>query len=66
VKDSISALLSTNGFMDDFDCDACGCSAVEGGLEFSSRYANFVGLPYFHQVTSRDGILLNSLGSREF
>lgn len=49
-------------FLEDFDCDACGCSASGGGMGFSSMLnSNFVGLRYFYQsYSSRDGIFNNS------
>jgi hypothetical protein len=63
VKDSISSFtFQRMALMDDFDCDACGCSASGGSLGFSSMLnTNFVGLRYFHQsYSSRDGIFANS------
>jgi len=49
-------------YLEDFDCDACGCSASGGGMGFSSMIdRNFVGLRYFYQsYSSRDGIFNNS------
>jgi len=49
-------------YLEDFDCDACGCSASGGGMGFSSMIdRNFAGLRYFHQsYSSRDGIFNNS------
>ena len=63
LKDSISSFsFQRMALMEDFDCDACGCSASGGSLGFSSMLsANFVGLRYFHQsYSSRDGIFTNS------
>ena len=63
VKDSISAFTFQRlALMEDFDCDACGCSASGGSMGFSSMLNNnFVGLRYFNQsYTSRDGIFANS------
>lgn len=63
VKDSISAFTFHRlEMMEDFDCDACGCSASGGSMGFSSMLNNnFVGLRYFKQsYTSRDGIFANS------
>ncbi|MET3031265.1 transporter, partial [Flavobacterium johnsoniae] len=62
-KDSISAFTFHRlEMMEDFDCDACGCSASGGSMGFSSMLNNnFVGLRYFKQsYTSRDGIFANS------
>ncbi|WP_374173745.1 transporter [Flavobacterium tructae] len=62
-KDSISAFtFQRMALMEDFDCDACGCSASGGSMGFSSMLNNnFVGLRYFKQsYTSRDGIFANS------
>ena len=62
-KDSISAFtFQRMALMEDFDCDACGCSASGGSMGFSSMLNNnFVGLRYFRQsYTSRDGIFANS------
>lgn len=63
VKDSTSAFTFKRlAMMEDFDCDACGCSASGGSMGFSSMLNNnFVGLRYFNQsYTSRDGIFANS------
>ena len=62
-KDSISAFTFQRlALMEDFDCDACGCSASGGSMGFSSMLNNnFVGIRYFKQsYTSRDGIFDNS------
>jgi len=62
-KDSISAFTFQRlAMLEDFDCDACGCSASGGSMGFSSMLNNnFVGLRYFKQsYTSRDGIFANS------
>jgi hypothetical protein len=62
-KDSISAFTFQRlAMMEDFDCDACGCSANGGSMGFGSMLNNnFVGLRYFKQsYTSRDGIFANS------
>ncbi|KQO31627.1 hypothetical protein ASF10_21695 [Flavobacterium sp. Leaf82] len=63
VKDSISAFTFQRlAMMEDFDCDACGCSASGGSMGFGSMLNNnFVGLRYMKQsYTSRDGIFANS------
>ncbi|PWJ99157.1 hypothetical protein BC749_104315 [Flavobacterium araucananum] len=63
VKDSISAFTFQRLAMtEDFDCDACGCSASGGSMGFGSMLNNnFVGLRYLKQsYTSRDGIFANS------
>lgn len=63
VKDSISAFTFQRlAMMEDFDCDACGCSASGGSMGFGSILNNnFVGLRYMKQsYTSRDGIFANS------
>ena len=63
VKDSTSLFTFKRlAMMEDFDCDACGCSASGGSMGFSSMLNNnFVGLRYFNQsYTSRDGIFANS------
>jgi hypothetical protein len=63
VKDSISAFTFQRlAMMEDFDCDACGCSASGGSMGFGSMLNNnFVGLRYLKQsYTSRDGIFANS------
>ena len=63
VKDSTSAFTFKRlAMIEDFDCDACGCSASGGSMGFSSMLNNnFVGLRYFNQsYTSRDGIFANS------
>jgi hypothetical protein len=63
VKDSISAFTFQRlAMMEDFDCDACGCSASGGSMGFGSMLNNnFVGLRYLRQsYTSRDGIFANS------
>lgn len=63
VKDSISAFTFKRlAMLEDFDCDACGCSASGGSMGFSSMLNNnFVGVRYFKQsYTSRDGIFANS------
>lgn len=63
VKDSTSVFTFKRlAMMEDFDCDACGCSASGGSMGFSSMLNNnFVGLRYFNQsYTSRDGIFANS------
>lgn len=63
VKDSISSFTFQRlAMMEDFDCDACGCSASGGSMGFSSMLnTNFVGIRYFNQsYTSRDGIFANS------
>ena len=63
VKDSISAFTFQRlAMMEDFDCDACGCSASGGSMGFGSMLNNnFVGLRYIKQsYTSRDGIFANS------
>ncbi|MFH7005400.1 transporter family protein [Flavobacterium bizetiae] len=63
VKDSISAFTFQRlAMMEDFDCDACGCSASSGSMGFGSMLNNnFVGLRYMKQsYTSRDGIFTNS------
>lgn len=63
VKDSTSAFTFKRlAMMEDFDCDACGCSASGGSMGFSSMLNNnFVGLRYFNQsYTSRNGIFANS------
>lgn len=65
VKDSISSFTFQRlAMMEDFDCDACGCSASGGSMGFSSMLnTNFVGIRYFNQsYTSRDGIFANSPG----
>ena len=62
-KDSISRFTFQQlEMMEDFDCDACGCSASGGSMGFSSMLNNnFVGMRYFKQsYTSRDGIFANS------
>lgn len=62
-KDSISSFTFQRlAMLEDFDCDACGCSASGGSMGFSSMLNNnFVGLRYFYQsYTSRDGIFANS------
>jgi hypothetical protein len=42
VKDSISSFtFQRMALMDDFDCDACGCSASGGSLGFSSLLDKF-------------------------
>ncbi|MEN2400640.1 transporter [Flavobacterium sp. MC2016-06] len=63
VKDSISAFTFQRlAMLEDFDCDACGCSASGGSMGFGSMLNNnFVGLRYFKQsYSSRDGIFANS------
>ncbi|MFH7017769.1 transporter [Flavobacterium sp. FlaQc-47] len=63
VKDSISGFTFQRlAMMEDFDCDACGCSASGGSMGFGSMLNNnFVGLRYMKQsYTSRDGIFANS------
>lgn len=63
VKDSISTFTFQRlAMMEDFDCDACGCSASGGSMGFGSMLNNnFVGLRYMKQsYTSRDGIFANS------
>lgn len=63
VKDSISGFTFQRlAMMEDFDCDACGCSASGGSMGFGSMLNNnFVGLRYLKQsYTSRDGIFANS------
>jgi len=63
VKDSTSLFTFKRlAMMEDFDCDACGCSASGGSMGFSSMLNNnFVGLRYFNQsYSSRDGIFANS------
>lgn len=63
VKDSISVFTFQRlAMMEDFDCDACGCSASGGSMGFGSMLNNnFVGLRYLKQsYTSRDGIFANS------
>lgn len=62
-KDSISTFTFQRlAMLEDFDCDACGCSASGGSMGFSSMLNNnFVGVRYFKQsYTSRDGIFTNS------
>lgn len=62
-KDSISSFtFQRMALLEDYDCDACGCSASGGSLGFSSMLnANFVGVRYFYQnYESRDGIFANS------
>lgn len=62
-KDTISAFTFHRlAALEDFDCDACGCSASGGSMGFSSMLNNnFVGVRYFKQsYTSRDGIFENS------
>lgn len=62
-KDSISSFTFQRlAAMEDFDCDACGCSASGGSMGFSSMLNNnFAGVRYFRQsYTSRDGIFANS------
>ena len=62
-KDSVSGFTFQRlAMLEDFDCDACGCSASGGSMGFSSMLNNnFVGLRYFKQsYTSRDGIFANS------
>lgn len=62
-KDSLSTFTFQRlALLEDFDCDACGCSASGGSMGFSSMLnPNFVGVRYFHQsYTSRDGIFANS------
>ncbi|MFC0777023.1 transporter [Flavobacterium sp. HJSW_4] len=62
-KDTISAFTFQRlAVLEDFDCDACGCSASGGSMGFSSMLNNnFVGIRYFKQsYTSRDGIFDNS------
>lgn len=62
-KDSISAFTFRRlAMLEDFDCDACGCSASGGSMGFGSMLNNnFVGLRYLKQsYTSRDGIFANS------
>lgn len=63
VKDSISVFTFQRlAMLEDFDCDACGCSASGGSMGFGSMLNNnFVGLRYLKQsYTSRDGIFANS------
>lgn len=63
VKDTISVFTFKRlAMLEDFDCDACGCSASGGSMGFSSMLNNnFVGVRYFKQsYTSRDGIFANS------
>ncbi|MDA6068552.1 transporter [Flavobacterium sp. AC] len=63
AKDSISVFTFQRlAMMEDFDCDACGCSASGGSMGFGSMLNNnFVGLRYMKQsYTSRDGIFANS------
>ncbi|HEX9151712.1 MAG TPA: transporter, partial [Flavobacterium sp.] len=63
VKDSISRFsFQKMQLLEDFDCDACGCSASGGSMGFSSMLNNnFVGVRYFNQsYTSREGIFANS------
>jgi hypothetical protein len=52
--------------MDDFDCDACVVLQVEGVWNLVVAMQILLVYLVFHQVTSRDGILLIHLGSREF
>lgn len=62
-KDSISAFTFRRlAMLEDFDCDACGCSASGGSMGFGSMLNNnFAGLRYLKQsYTSRDGIFANS------
>ncbi|WP_166925466.1 transporter [Flavobacterium poyangense] len=62
-KDSLSSFTFQRlAMFEDFDCDACGCSASGGSMGFSSMLNNnFVGVRYFKQsYTSRDGIFDNS------
>ncbi|MFH6946557.1 transporter [Flavobacterium sp. FlaQc-50] len=62
-KDSLSSFTFQRlAMLEDFDCDACGCSASGGSMGFSSMLNNnFVGVRYFKQgYTSRDGIFNNS------
>ncbi|KLT68544.1 transporter [Flavobacterium sp. ABG] len=63
AKDSLSSFTFQRlAMLEDFDCDACGCSASGGSMGFSSMLNNnFVGVRYFKQsYTSRDGIFNNS------
>lgn len=52
---------------EDFDCDACGCSASGGSMGFSSMLnANFIGIRYFNQrYKTNDGLYSNSPWYRE-
>ncbi|MFH7013336.1 transporter [Flavobacterium sp. FlaQc-52] len=62
-KDSLSSFTFQRlAMLENFDCDACGCSASGGSMGFSSMLNNnFVGVRYFKQsYTSRDGIFNNS------
>ena len=62
-KDSLSSFTFQRlAMMENFDCDACGCSASGGSMGFSSMLNNnFIGVRYFKQsYTSRDGIFANS------
>lgn len=62
-KDTLSIFTFHHlAMMEDFDCDACGCSASGGSMGFSSMLNNnFAGIRYFkQQYTSRDGIFANS------
>lgn len=47
---------------EDFDCDACGCSASGGSMGFSSMLnSNFIGIRYFNQqYKTTDGLYSNS------
>lgn len=48
--------------LEDYDCDACGCSASGGSMGFASMLnSNFVGIRYFNQrYKSTDGLYSNS------
>jgi len=61
-KDSISRFHFQKMFLEEDDCDACGCSSNGGSMGFSSMFNNnFIGVRYFNQsYTSKDGIFNNS------
>jgi hypothetical protein len=61
-KDSVTRFSFQKMLFEDYDCDACGCSANGGSMGFSSVFNNnFVGVRYFNQqYRSKDGIFNNS------
>lgn len=65
IKDSLQFQNSFQKYylyMDDDDCDACGCSANGGSMGFGSMLNNnFVGVRYIYQsYTTKEGIFNNS------
>jgi hypothetical protein len=49
-------------FLEEYDCDACGCSANGGSMGFSSMLNNnFIGIRYVYQsYTTKEGVFNNS------